>query len=56
MEDGNHLKKLFETLKKWFTIEPILIIPDLDKKMRIEVGTSDYTIRGILSIKYEDRK
>jgi len=34
--------------------EPVLIAPDLDKKMRIEVDVLDYTIRGVPSIEYED--
>ena len=49
-------EKLFETLKKQFTIELILVTPDLDKKIRMEVDTSDYAIEGILSIECEDRK
>ena len=29
--------------------------PDLDKKMRIEVDTSDYATGGVLSMECEDR-
>jgi len=29
-------------------------VPDLDKKMRIEVNASDYAMRGVLSMEYED--
>jgi len=29
---------------------------DLDKKMRIEVNTSDYVIGEVLSMKYNDRQ
>ena len=47
-------KKLFEVLKKWFTMEPVLVIPDLDKKMRIEMDMSDCAIEGVLSMKYSD--
>ena len=32
----------------------MLAAPDLDKKMRIEVGASDYTMGGILSMECED--
>ena len=39
-----------------FTIEPILVASDLDKKMRIKVDTSDYVIEGVLSIEYSDGK
>jgi len=31
-------------LKKMFTIELILVAPDLDKKMRMEVDALDYVI------------
>jgi len=43
-------------LKERFTKEPVLAVPDLDKKMRMEVDTLDYAIGEVLSIKYEDRK
>ena len=34
----------------------MLVTPDLDKKMRIEVDTLDYVIGKVLSMEYEDRK
>jgi len=37
-------------LKEKFTKEPVLAAPDIDKKMRIEVDTSDYTTGGVLSM------
>jgi len=43
-------------LKKRFTIEPILVAPDLDKKIRIEMDVLDYVIEGVLSMEYEDRR
>ena len=33
----------------------MLAAPDLNKKMRIEVDVSDYTMRGVLSMKDKDR-
>jgi len=36
--------------------EPVLIIPDLDKEIRVEIDISDFAIRGVLLIKYEDKK
>ena len=36
-------KKAFQELKEKFTKEPVLVVLDLDKKIRIEVDTSDYT-------------
>jgi len=32
----------------------VLAVLDLDKKMRMEVDMSDYTIEGVLSIECED--
>ena len=39
-------------LKKQFTIEPICVVPDLDKKMRIEADVSDYTTKEVLLMEY----
>ena len=36
--------------------EPVLATPDLDKKMRMEVDASDYTMGGVLSMEGEDGK
>jgi len=38
-------KTCFKKLKERFTKEPVLAVPDLDKKIRIEVNILDYTIR-----------
>ena len=32
----------------------MLVVPDLDKKMRIEVDVSDYATGGVLLMEYED--
>ena len=45
---------MFKELKKRFTKEPVLTALNLDKKMRMEVDTSDYAIRGVLSMECED--
>jgi len=34
----------------------MLIAPDLDKKMRMEVDISDYAIEGVLSMECKDRQ
>ena len=44
-------KKVFKELKKRFTKELVLAVPDLDKKMRIEVDVSDY-VTGEVSVIY----
>ena len=49
-------EEAFEKLKIVFTIEPILAIPEINRKMRVEVDTSDYTTERVLSTKYEDGK
>jgi len=49
-------KKVFRELKKQFTKEPVLAVLDLDKKLRVEVDTSDYAMRGVLSMEGKDGK
>ena len=43
-------------MKKKFTTEPVLVIPDLDKEMRVEADRSDFVMGGVLSMKCEDEK
>jgi len=52
-------EKAFKELKERFTKEQftkelVLAVLDLDKKMRIEVDTLNYTTGGILSMEYAD--
>ena len=49
-------EKVFKKLKEQFTKEPVLVVPDLDKKLRVEVNVSDYVIGGILSMEGKDGK
>jgi len=49
-------EEVFKKLKVVFTIEPILAISDIDRKIRVEVDASDYTTEEVLLIKYENRK
>jgi len=46
----------YDKLKERFMIEPVLITPDLDKKMRVEVDISDFTTEKVLSMKCKDEK
>ena len=48
-------EKAFRELKRRFTEELVLAAPDLDKKMQMEVNTSDYATRGVLSMECEDK-
>jgi len=45
---------VFKKLKEWFTKEPVLAVPDIDKKMRIEVDALDYAMEEVLSMECED--
>jgi len=48
-------EKAFGKLKKRFTEEPVLVAPDLDKKIWMEVDASDYATGEVLSIECEDK-
>ena len=52
---GERQQKVFEELKERFTIELVLVTPDLDK-VRVEVDTSYFVTEGVLSMKCEDEK
>jgi len=41
-------------LKGKFTKEPVLAVPDLDKKMRMEVNMSDYAMGEVLLMECKD--
>ena len=47
-------EETFKELKEKFTKELVLAVPDLDKKMRIEVDALDYAIGGILFMECKD--
>jgi len=47
-------EKAFRELKERFTKELVLTAPDLDKKMRMEVDTSDYATGGVLFMECGD--
>ena len=37
-------------------MRPLLVVPNLNKKFRIETDTLNFATEGVLSIKYEDNK
>ena len=43
-------EKAFKELKERFTEKLVLAAPDIDKKMRMEVNTSDYAMEDVLSM------
>ena len=47
-------EKAFKELKEQFTKKLVLAAPDIDKKIRMEVDTSDYVTGGVLSIECKD--
>ena len=49
-------QKVFEELKERFTTELVLVMPDLDREMRVEADASDFVIGEVLSMKCEDEK
>ena len=53
---GEKQQKAFEELKRRFITEPVLVISDLDKEMRVEMDTSDFVIEEVLLMKCEDKK
>ena len=53
---GERQQKAFEELKERFMTEPVLVTLDLDKEIRVEADVSDFAMRGVLSMKCEDKK
>ena len=49
-------KKAFRKLKERFTKELVLVVPDLVKKMRMEVDALDYITKGVLFIECKDER
>ena len=42
---------------KWvFITKPVLAAPDLDKEFWVEADASNYTMGGVLSMKFSDEK
>ena len=53
---GERQQRVLEKLKERFTTEPVLVTPDLNKEMRVEVDALDFATGGVLSMKCEDEK
>jgi len=49
-------EEAFGRLKRAFTTEPVLAIPDINREMRVEVDASDYATEGVLLTKCENGK
>jgi len=55
-EWGAEQERAFEELKRRFTTEPVLAVPDRDQEMRVEVDALDCATGGMLSVKGADGK
>jgi len=49
-------QEVFEELMERFMIEPVLVIPDLDREMRVKVDASDFATEGVLLMKCENER
>ena len=47
---------MFERLKTMFITEPVLVILDIDREMRVEADTLDYATGEVLLTKSEDKR
>ena len=53
---GKRQQKAFKELKERLMTELVLIIPDLNKKIRVEADVLDFATGEVLLMKYEDEK
>ena len=53
---GERQQKAFEELKERFMTEPVLVTPDLDKEIRVEVDVSDFAMGKVLLMKCKNEK
>ena len=51
----NECKKTFKELKDKITIQSVLVLPKRDKKFRVEINTSGYAIKRVLSQEQEEK-
>ena len=49
-------QKAFKELKKMLMTEPVLVIPNLDKEMRVEIDILDFAIEEVLLMKCKNEK
>ena len=55
MRMNREIRKDIQKVKKRFTKELVLIVPDLDKNIRIKVDILDYATKKVLLIKCKNR-
>ena len=49
-------QRAFKKLKKRFMTELVLVSPDLDKKMRVEIDVSDFATKKVFLMRCKDKK
>jgi len=49
-------KEALKKLKEKFTKKPVLTVLNIDRKIRMEVDTTDYVTEGVLSMECKNRK
>ena len=49
-------QKRFEELKENFTMELVLVTPDLNKEIRVKANVLDFAMKRVLLMKCEDEK
>ena len=47
---------MFQDMKRIFTLELVLVIPDLNREIRVEADASNYVTEGVLLVKYKDKR
>ena len=53
---GEKQEAVFKKWKKIFMTRLVLVVPDLDKEIRVEANASEYATEEVLSVNYEDEK
>jgi len=51
---GDKERTAFEALKAAFTRAPVLQYPDQDHEFHLETDASEFAVRGVISVKFED--
>jgi len=53
---GADQQTVFEQFNQVFTSRPLLVVPDLNRELRVEANASNFVMGGVLSIKCKDSK
>jgi len=53
---GADQQTVFEQFNQVFMSRPLLVVPDLNRELRVEANASNFVMGGVLSIKCKDSK